>query len=127
MDNLAKDEVRKLDSFIEDTPDLLRKFEEVNANETLPPGSKPYAIDIKSFYTNILVREGIEAFRETLQRKDNISVRSSGGRFVSDSSTTTMATYHEEGLDTFLCADKSVTSYGQHVFLISYSLTQSES
>ena len=50
------------------------KFEEINQNETLPPGSKPYSIDIKSFYTNILVREGIEAFRETLQRKNNLSI-----------------------------------------------------
>ena len=32
LDNLAKDEVKKLDSFIEDTPDLLRKFEIINEN-----------------------------------------------------------------------------------------------
>ena len=56
-----------------------------------------------------------------MQRKENISVRISGERFVSVS--TIMATYNAEGLDTFLCADKRVTSYGQHVFLISYSLT----
>ena len=71
LDNLAKDEVKKLDSFIED---LLRKFEEINENETLPPGSKPYSIDIKSFYTNILVREGIEAFRKTLEETSNLSI-----------------------------------------------------
>ena len=66
--------MKKLDSFIEDTPDLLRKFEEINENETLPPGSKPFSIDVKSFYTNILVREGIEAFREALERTQNLSI-----------------------------------------------------
>ena len=54
LDDIAKDSVKKLDSYIEDTPDLLKKFEEINKNENLPEGSKPYSIDIKSFYTNIL-------------------------------------------------------------------------
>ena len=74
LDNVAKDSVKKLDSFIEDTPDLLRKFEEINKNENLPPSAKPYSIDIKSFYTNILLNEGIEAFREELEKREDHSI-----------------------------------------------------
>ena len=53
-------------SYIEDTPDLLRKFEQLNEEGNLPPGAKPFSIDIKSFYTNIILREGLEAFKEML-------------------------------------------------------------
>ena len=36
LHNFAKDAVKKLERFIEDTPDLLRKFEEINATTNLP-------------------------------------------------------------------------------------------
>ena len=58
--------MKNLPSYIEDTPDLLRKFEELNEEGNLPPGAKPFSIDIKSFYTNIILKEGLEAFREML-------------------------------------------------------------
>ena len=64
LDDVAKDSVKKLESYREDAPDLLRKFEEINKAGNLPTGAKPYSIDIKSFYTNILLREGIEAFKK---------------------------------------------------------------
>ena len=51
LDNIAKDSVKNSESFIEETPDLLRLFEDINKNENLP--AKPYSIDIKSLYTNI--------------------------------------------------------------------------
>ena len=66
LDSIAKASVKNLESYIEDTPDLLRYFEEVNKEENLPAGSKPYSIDIKSFYTNITLDEGIKAFEKTL-------------------------------------------------------------
>ena len=71
FDNIAKDSVKNLDSYIEDTPDLLRLFEEINEKENLPSNAKPFSIDIKSFYTNILLRDGIEAFEEALENRDN--------------------------------------------------------
>ena len=71
LDNIAKDSVKNLDSYIEDTPDLLRLFEEINEKENLPSNAKPFSIDIKSFYTNILLRDGIEAFEEALENRDN--------------------------------------------------------
>ena len=71
LDSMAKESVKKLESYIEDTPDLLRYFEKVNDEENLPDGSKPYSIDIKSFYTNITLDEGIQAFEETLNEIPN--------------------------------------------------------
>jgi hypothetical protein len=71
LDSIAKESVKNLDSYIEDTPDLLRFFKEVNAKANLPPGSKPFSIDIKSFYTNITLAEGLKAFAETLDKIPN--------------------------------------------------------
>ena len=56
-------------SYIEDTTDLLGTFEEINEAGNLPEGSKPYSIDIQSFYTNILLREGLKAFRENSEKE----------------------------------------------------------
>jgi hypothetical protein len=47
-DQAVKDKVKEQDSFIEDTPDILRYFEEINENGTLPDNSKPVTIDLKS-------------------------------------------------------------------------------
>ena len=41
LDNFAKDAVKKLERFIEDTPYLLRKFEEIIATANLPLNAKP--------------------------------------------------------------------------------------
>ena len=65
-----------LESYIKYTPDLLRKFEEINEKEDLPANSKPYSIDIKSFYTNILLSEGVEAFKEMLDERADKSIPS---------------------------------------------------
>ena len=69
--------MKDLDSYIEDTPDLLRFFEDVNAQGDLPSGSKPFSIDIKSFYTNITLEEGVKAFEETLDQIPNKSIPTS--------------------------------------------------
>ena len=74
LDSLAKSSVKNLSSYIEDTPDLLRFFEEVNSQGNLPAGSKPFSIDIKSFYTNITLEEGIQAFKETLDEIPNKTI-----------------------------------------------------
>ena len=74
LDSLGKDSVKKQTSFIEDTPDILRKFAEINESETLPANAKPYSIDIKSFYTNIPLEEGIKSFKETLDEIPDKSI-----------------------------------------------------
>ena len=59
---------------MEDTPDILRFFDKLNDEETLPANAKPVAIDIKSMYSNIPIDEGIEAFKEELDKRRNKSV-----------------------------------------------------
>ena len=54
----------------------MRKFEEIKENETLPAGAKPYSIDIKSFYNNILLSEGLDAFKEVLDEREDKSIPS---------------------------------------------------
>ena len=76
LDNLAKKAVKKLDSFVEDTPDILRKFQQINEKGELPPNAKPYAIDIKSFYTNIILHEGLDAFKDTLEEREDKTIPS---------------------------------------------------
>ena len=67
VDNEAKDLVASIDSFVEDTPDILRYFEKLKMNKDIPSNAKPYSIDIKSMYSNIIIEEGLEAFEEALE------------------------------------------------------------
>ena len=73
-DKEVKDIVKSLDSFIEDTPDVLRSLNNINDNETLPPEAKPISLDLKSMYTNIPIEEGIEAFREALDKRNDKTI-----------------------------------------------------
>ena len=73
-DQALKDSVKEQESYIQDTPDLLRFCEEVNENGTLPEETKPVAIDLKSMYTNIPIQEGLEAFREELDKRTDKSI-----------------------------------------------------
>ena len=63
-------EFAKQESVIEDTPDLLRYFQGINENNLLPANCKPIGLDHKSMYTNIPLKEGIEAFRIELEKKE---------------------------------------------------------
>ena len=66
---MGKEFVKQQDSFIEDTPDLLRYFEQLNENKSLPANCKPIALDLKYMYSNIPTEEGIEAFRQELDKR----------------------------------------------------------
>ena len=71
---MGKEFVKKHKSFIEDTPDLLRYFEEINENKSLPANCKPIALDLKSMYSNIPTEEGLEAFRKELEKRDDKTI-----------------------------------------------------
>ena len=73
-DQLAKNAVKDLPSYIEDTPHLLRTLEDLNDSETLPNSAKPISLDIKSMYTNIPIKEGLDAFKDTLEKRSDKSV-----------------------------------------------------
>ena len=73
-DQSVKEKVKLKDSYIEDTPDILRFFEELNEGGTLPADAKPVTIDLKSMYTNIPIEEGIAAFEEELENREDKSI-----------------------------------------------------
>ena len=75
-DQAVKDAVKAKESFIEDTPDILRFFDEINEEENLPQNTKPVALDLKSMYSNIPTDEGLAAFKEELDKREDQSIPS---------------------------------------------------
>ena len=52
VDHYCKNEVKKLDSYIADSPDLLRVFQRENDLNTQPASAFPVTVDVKALYTN---------------------------------------------------------------------------
>ena len=74
VDTHARAEVRKLESYVEDTPDLLRQFELENSIGPQPPGSFPVTIDISNMYGNIPTdgpEGGLEAFKKAMDKRED--------------------------------------------------------
>ena len=69
--------VKELDSYWQDTPDMLRDFSSQNEAGPQPPGTIPVTLDISSLYTNIPIREGINVFRTFLDKRNNPSIPTS--------------------------------------------------
>ena len=65
LDPLAKEH----ESYIEDTPDLLRQIEDLNNGEILPPNSILFTCDVIGLFTNIPQEDGIEAATEALEER----------------------------------------------------------
>lgn len=70
-DYLAKDLVKDTESFLEDTPRLLRVLDALNKEGELPNTAKPVSLDVRSMYTNTPIEEGIKAFEEALNKEQN--------------------------------------------------------
>ena len=68
--------VKKLPSYLQDDNHFLKKINDINKNQTLPPNSLLVTWDVKSLYTNIPHKEGLEALRITLDR-ENITISKS--------------------------------------------------
>ena len=62
--------VKKLPSYLQDDNHFLKKINDINKNQTLPPNSLLVTWDVKSLYTKILHKEGLEALRITLDREN---------------------------------------------------------
>ena len=73
-DQSLKEKVKETESFVQDTPDILRYFLKLNEEGTLPDNAKPVTIDVKSMYTNIPIEEGLEAFKEELDKIQDKSI-----------------------------------------------------
>ena len=74
VDHHLKQEVKKLPSFIEDTPHLLRDIMESNSKGRLPPNAFPVSMDIVALYPSIPWKEGIEALEKASERREDRSV-----------------------------------------------------
>ena len=66
--------VKSLPSYWEDTPDMLRCFEQENQKGPQPAGSIPVTLDVSSLYTNIPLDEGINIFEKFLETRSDKSV-----------------------------------------------------
>jgi hypothetical protein len=65
VDYHAKELVPDIPSYLQDTLDLLRHFENLNKTN-LPPGAFPVSIHVVGLYSNIPLQEGIKCSEETL-------------------------------------------------------------
>jgi len=75
VDHHANNLVRKIPSFLEDTPHLLRCFAELQTQyEYIPSDVIPVTLDVVGLYTNIPSDEGIAKFRAALDTRENQSV-----------------------------------------------------
>ena len=71
IDNQLQPHVKELKSYVKDSTDFIRK---INSMEKIPDNSILVNMDVRSLYTNIPNKEGIEAVETTLKRK-NIGTR----------------------------------------------------
>ena len=74
VDYHMKEEVKKLNSFIEDTPHLLREIEEINKKGRLPSHAIPVTMDITALYPSIPWSDGLEALEEAANNRANQTV-----------------------------------------------------
>ena len=66
VNHYSKHIPEQTDSFIQDTPDLLRFLEEANKGPDIPSNAILVSIDVVGLYPNIPQDEGIDAFREAM-------------------------------------------------------------
>ena len=73
VDIHAKKQVTKQETYLEDTPDVLRMFEEMNSGGPLPAGAIPVVYDVVALYPSIPHEGGLEALRLSLEADPDIS------------------------------------------------------
>ena len=67
IDNQLQPHVKELKSYVKDSTDFIRK---INSMEKIPDNSILVTMDVRSLYTNIPNKEGIEAVETTFKRKN---------------------------------------------------------
>jgi hypothetical protein len=73
VDYHAKQLVPKIPSYLQDTPDLLRKLEKWKT-VSLPEDLFLVSIDVVGLYTNIPHDEGLDTFKEALDKREDKTV-----------------------------------------------------
>ena len=67
--------VKKLPSYLKDDNDFLRKIDELNDKQTIPANALLVTWDVKSLYTNIPHKEGLEALEKHSKMKMYHAIR----------------------------------------------------
>ena len=67
IDNRLQPHIKQLKSYVKDCTDFIRK---INSVEKISDNSILVTVDVRSLYTNIPNKEGIEAVETTLKRKN---------------------------------------------------------
>ena len=70
----SKTRVKKLPSFVEDTPHFLIEIEQRNALGPLPPESVPVSIDVVALYPNVAWKEGLQALGAAAEDREDKTV-----------------------------------------------------
>ena len=65
-----KDVSNKHDTYLEDTPDFIRKVEEYN-KKGLPANAMIVTLDVSGLFTNIPIKDGLESVEECLNERQN--------------------------------------------------------
>jgi hypothetical protein len=73
VDHNAKHLVQEIPSYLQDSPDFLCQIEDLNTT-TLPENTFPVSIDVVGLYSNIPNEEGLECFREELEKRKDKTV-----------------------------------------------------
>ena len=73
VDHHAKDLVKKIPSYLQDTPDFLRHLETLNQSP-IPAGAFPVSIDVVGLYSNIPHEEGIKCMEDALNLRSDQTV-----------------------------------------------------
>ena len=73
VDGHAKHLVPEIPSYIQDTPDLQRHLEKFK-NFKFPKGTFPVSVDVVGLYNNIPNEEGLKAFEEALNKREDQSM-----------------------------------------------------
>ena len=77
MDHHAKPEAQNLASYVEDTPDVLRKIAAKNRRGPLPPTAIPVTMDVAALYPSVPHEEGPDNLDQALEKRQNKSVPTS--------------------------------------------------
>ena len=74
VDHKLQPEVRKLDSYVQDTTDFIKKISKI---KSIPKGAYLVTMDVRSLYTSIPNEEGLQAVEQTLiesNRREEIPI-----------------------------------------------------
>ena len=74
VEHHVKHEATKHTSRLKDTPDFLRKLEELKQKGPLPKNAMVVVTDVSALFTNILRKEGLQTTREALNERANPEV-----------------------------------------------------